>query len=69
MEVRGKQLYIFMDIAQEMCTESFYTVNSGLPRIAVTAVGPDLCIFIKYFFAMLHSLISTTLLLALQRIV
>ena len=27
-----------MDIAREICTDSFYTVNSGLPYIAVTAV-------------------------------
>ena len=29
-----------MDIAWEICTDSdsFYTVNSGLPRISVTAV-------------------------------
>lgn len=27
-----------MDIAREICTDSFYTVNSGTPRIPVTAV-------------------------------
>ena len=28
-----------MDIARDICTDSFYIVNSGLPRIPVTAVG------------------------------
>ena len=28
-----------MDIARDICTDSFYIVNSGLPCIAVTAVG------------------------------
>jgi len=27
-----------MDIARDICTDSFYIVNSGLPCIAVTAV-------------------------------
>ena len=41
-----------MDIAREICTDSFYTVNSGTPRIPVTAVSrdivvPDLCTFIS----------------------
>ena len=27
-----------MDIAREICTDNFYAVNSGLPRVAVTAV-------------------------------
>ena len=27
-----------MDIAREICTDSFYTVNSGTPRIPVKAV-------------------------------
>ena len=31
-----------MDIARDICTDSFYIVNSGLPCIAVTAVKPDL---------------------------
>ena len=30
-----------MDIAREICTDSFFTVNSGLPCIAVTAVVLD----------------------------
>ena len=29
-----------MDIAQEICTDSFYTENSGLPRVPLTAVVP-----------------------------
>ena len=29
-----------MDIAREICTDNFYTVNSGAPRIPVTAVTP-----------------------------
>ena len=28
-----------MDIARDICTDSFYIVNSGLPCIAVTAVS------------------------------
>ena len=28
-----------MDIARDICTDSFYIVNSGLPCIAVTAVN------------------------------
>ena len=28
-----------MDIARDICTDSFYIVNSGLPCIAVTAVA------------------------------
>ena len=28
-----------MDIAREICTDSFYTVNSGLPRVPLTAVN------------------------------
>ena len=31
-----------MDIARDICTDSFYIVNSGLPCIAVTAVYCDL---------------------------
>ena len=27
-----------MDIAREICTDSFYTVNGGLPRVPLTAV-------------------------------
>ena len=27
-----------MDIARDICTDSFYIVNSGLPCIAITAV-------------------------------
>ena len=35
----GKKNRTFsMDIAREICTDSFYTVNSGLPRVPVTAV-------------------------------
>ena len=30
-----------MDIARDICTDSFYIVNSGLPCIAVTAVGGE----------------------------
>ena len=30
-----------MDIARDICTDSFYIVNSGLPCIAVTAVSND----------------------------
>ena len=30
-----------MDIARDICTDSFYIVNSGLPCIPVTAVIPD----------------------------
>ena len=33
-----------MDIAREICTDSFYIVNSGLPCIAVTAVSDDMTI-------------------------
>ena len=32
-----------MDIARDICTDSFYIVNSGLPCIPVTAVG---CIYL-----------------------
>ena len=32
-----------MDIAREICTDSFYTVNGGLPRVPLTAVGNDSC--------------------------
>ena len=31
-----------MDIAREICTDSFYTVNGGLPRVPLTAVRRDL---------------------------
>ena len=31
-----------MDIAREICTDSFYTVNSGLPRVPLTAVLSDI---------------------------
>ena len=27
-----------MDISREICTDSFYTVNGGLPRVPLTAV-------------------------------
>ena len=37
-----------MDIARDICTESFYIVNSGLPCIAVTAVHIDIDIFHKF---------------------
>jgi len=30
-----------MDIAREICTDSFYTVNGGLPRVPLTAVDDD----------------------------
>ena len=30
-----------MDIAREICTDSFYTVNGGLPRVPLTAVVYD----------------------------
>ena len=33
-----------MDIARDICTDSFYIVNSGLPCIAVTAVPLNLCV-------------------------
>ena len=38
MEVKKKNRTFSMDIAREICTDSFYTVNSGTPRIPVTAV-------------------------------
>ena len=37
-----------MDIAREICTDSFYTVNSGLPCIAVTAVSDNSGDFDKF---------------------
>ena len=33
-----------MDIVREICTDSFYTVNSGTPRIPVTAVQINLVV-------------------------
>ena len=39
-----------MDIARDICTDSFYIVNSGLPCIAVTAVLSNVKIlYIKLF--------------------
>ena len=38
MELRKKNRTFSMDIAREICTDSFYTVNSGLPRVPLTAV-------------------------------
>ena len=39
-----------MDIARDICTDSFYIVNSGLPCIAVTAVWQILPFTSKEFF-------------------
>ena len=36
-----------MDIARDICTDSFYIVNSGLPCIAVTAVLCKLALFLQ----------------------
>ena len=36
MEVRKKSFST--DIVREICTDSFYTVNSELPRVPLTAV-------------------------------
>ena len=39
----GKKSRTFsMDIAREICTDSFYTVNGGLPRVPLTAVSLEL---------------------------
>ena len=41
MEARKKNCTFSMDIAREICTDSFYTVNGGLPRVPLTAVHCD----------------------------
>ena len=42
IEAGKKNRTFSIDIAREICTYSFYTVNSGLPCIAVTAVISDI---------------------------
>ena len=39
-----------MDIAREICNDSFYTVNSGLPRVPLTAVKLSLLQSEKFKF-------------------
>ena len=41
MEARKKNRSFSMDIAREICTDSFYTVNGGLPRVPLTAVANE----------------------------
>ena len=44
IEVRKKNWTFPMDIARDICTDSFYIVNSGLPCIPVTAVDHHMII-------------------------
>ena len=43
-----------MDIARDICTDSFYIVNSGLPCIPVTAVHKITIIITNFHHLHLH---------------
>ena len=50
-----------MDIARDICTDSFYIVNSGLPCIAVTAVPSNFIQKITLFYKTFPGSITTLL--------